>query len=211
MADEENLRESLQTFFSSRGNRLVPLKGIPIEGNKPGLAFTDGANTTYLRILEKPNLQNRNGLLEAALDSVSYTSVANKVYLALPKVYATVVDAAILRDKGLGLVVYDARAVEEVLPAQFFDHKQAEVKTDADIEQLRKRISALERTVDMLNNELSRIKSIRPLQPGSNSIQPGNLPSIESPNPDGLPSFFRDNPWVDILTKRGKEFEQVAS
>ncbi len=110
MAGEENARESLQAFFSSRGSRPISLKGTPIDGSKPGLIFTDGVNTTYLRILERGNLQNRNGLLEAVVDSVSYTSVANKVYLALPKVYATVVDAAILQEKGLGLIVYDSRA-----------------------------------------------------------------------------------------------------
>jgi len=211
MVGEENPRESLQAFFSSRGSRLIPRESIPIDGNKPELAFTDGLSTTYLRILEKTKLQGRNGLLEAVVDSVSYTSVANKVYLALPKIYAASVDAAILRERGLGLIVFDTRGVEEVLPARLFDHRLPETRPNVDIEQLRRRISDLERTVDMLNHELSKIKFIRPMQLDLKSIQPGDPTTIEPPNPDGLPSFIHDNPWVDILTKRGKEFEQVAS
>lgn len=200
--------ESLTNFFVSKGNRPVPPENLSIEAKKPEISFTDGLNTTYLRVLQKRDLTGRNGLLKVAVDSVSFTSVANKVYVALPKIYAAVLDAAILREHGLGLIVYDARGVEEVLPASLFEHR-SEVKPSVEIEQLKRRISTLERNLETLSSELTRVKSMRPLPAPRPSEHDG--PVVPEPSkPDFLPSFFEDNPWVDILAKRGREPEQVA-
>lgn len=205
----DGIVESLTDFFVSKGNRPVPPESISIEGKKPEIAFTDGLNTIYLRVLEKPDLARRNGLLKVAVDSVSFTSVANRVYVALPKTYAAVLDAAILREHGLGLIVYDARGVEEVLPASLFEHR-SEAKPSMEIEQLKRRISTLERTVETLGSELTRVKSMKPLLAGPRTPEHDGPVAPEPSKPDFLPSFFEDNPWVDILAKRGREPEQVA-
>jgi hypothetical protein len=203
------MKESLTNFFVSKGNQLLPLESISIEGKRPEMAFTDGLNTTYLRVLEKHDLPERNGLLKVALDSVSFTSMANRVYVALPKTHAAVLDAAILREHGLGLVIYDARGVEEVLPASLFEHRP-EAKPSMEIEQLKRRISTLERTVETLSSELTRVKSMKPLLAGPRTSEHSGPAAPQPSKPDFLPSFFEDNPWVDILAKRGREPEQVA-
>jgi len=210
MVGENTVEESLEAFFSSRGHRRVSQEKHN-EGKRGERLFTDGINTVYLRVLEVTGLDERNRLLETIADSVEQTSVANKVYLALPKLCATILDAAILREKGLGLMVYDSRGVEEVLPARLFDHTPPEPKNTLELEQLRRRISALEQTVEVLNSELSKIRSTRPMQLNTRTAQISAADTIEAQKPEVLPSFLQDNPWVDILARRGREVEQVAS
>jgi len=207
--DDNNVEESISAFFTSKGHRPLPLDGISAEGKKPELAFTDGLNTTCLRVLRKSSLQARNKLLKAAMDSVSFTSTANKVYIALPKVYATILDAAVLREQGLGLMLYDERGVEEVLPPKLFEHR-SESKPSLEIEQLKRRILALEKGVETLSSELIKIRSMKSLQLGPKSLEPNGPPVVGPSKPDLLPSFFEGNPWIDILSKRGREPEQVA-
>jgi len=211
MVGEKRIDESLEAFFSSRGHRRISGENKHTERKKGELVFTDGVNTIYLRALEMNGLDERNRLLETIADSVAQTSVANKVYLALPKVCATILDAAILREKGLGLMVYDARGVEEVLPARLFDHISPEPKNTLELEQLRGRISTLEQIVEALNSELSKIRLTRPVQLNTKSTQISDADTTEPQKPDVLPSFLQDNPWVDILARRGREVEQVAS
>jgi len=211
MVGEKRIDESLEAFFSSRGHRRISGENKHTERKKGELVFTDGVNTIYLRALEMNGLDERNRLLETIADSVAQTSVANKVYLALPKVCATILDAAILREKGLGLMVYDSRGVEEVLPARLFDHMPPEPKNTLELEQLRGRISTLEQIVEALNSELSKIRLTRPVQLNTKSTQISDADTTEPQKPDVLPSFLQDNPWVDILARRGREVEQVAS
>ena len=211
MVGEKTVDESLEAFFSSRGLRRILEGNRHRERKKGELVFTDGVGTVYLRVLELNGLDERNRLLETIADSVEQTSVASKVYLALPKLCATILDAAILREKGLGLMVYDSRGVEEVLPARLFDHTPPEPKNTLELEQLRRRISALEQTVEVLNSELSKIRSTRPMQLNTRTAQISAAHTIEAQKPEVLPSFLQDNPWVDILARRGREVEQVAS
>ncbi len=208
---EAEIDSRLTEFFASRGQRPVPRDKIPADGEeKPDMAFTDGRTTTYLKVFEKDDLEERNTLLQVALSAVAYIRVANRVYLVLPKVQASIVDAAILRERGLGLIVYDSKEVEEVLPATFFEHDVSGAKPSADLERLKSRISTLERTVDTLVSELSRIKSLK-LEPLESRRTHQEIPITVAPErSQPLPSFLQDNPWLDILSKRGREPEQIA-
>jgi len=208
---EARVNTLLTEFFASKGQRPISRDTMPVrEEEKPDLAFTDGRTTTYLKVFDKDDLQNRNTLLQAALSSVSYIPVANRVYLALPKVQAAILDAAILRERGLGLVVYDSKGVEEVLPASLFEHETTSTKTNVDLERLTSRISALERTVETLVSELSKIKSLRLEQLEVKRTRPESPTAFEPQKPERLPSFLQDNPWLDILSKRGREPDQFA-
>lgn len=177
---------------------------------KPDLAFTDGRAATFLKVIDTTGLRDRNALLQAALGSVSCTRIANRVYLVLPKVHAAVMDAAILREKGLGLIVYDSKGVEEVLPPRFFDHDTADKEPSPDLELLKRRISDLERTVESLTTELSKVKSLRLEQLETRKTRPESSAVAEPQRPERLPSFLEDNPWLDILSRRGSEPEKIA-
>jgi len=208
---EAKIEVRLAEFFASRGQRPIP-QDTMLAGaeEKPDLAFTDGRTTTYLKVFEKDDLEERNSLLQVALNAMSYLQVANRAYLVLPKVHAAIMDAAILRERGLGLIVYDSKGVEEVLPASLFEHDAKSAKPSADLERMKSRISALERTVETLASELSRIKSTKLEQPEARRTYPEIPASIEPQKPQPLPSFLQDNPWLDILSKRGRESDQIA-
>jgi len=208
---EEDIVARLTEFFASRGQRAIPEDTISTgTKEKPDLAVTDGKTTTYLKVFRRDDLQERNTLLQVALGALSYTAVANRVYLVLPKVQAAVLDAAALRERGLGLLVYDLKTIEEVLPARLFEHGSVGTRPSADLERLRGRISALEQTVEALVSELSRIKSVKLEQLEVKGRRP-ETPAIAGPQrPQPLPSFLQDNPWLDILSKRGRESDQIA-
>ncbi len=203
--------ERLAEFFASKGQRPIA-QDTMLAGaeEKPDLGFTDGRTTTYLKIFEKDDLGERNSLLQVALSAMSYLQVANRAYLVLPKVHAAIMDAAILRERGLGLIVYDSKEVEEVLPASLFEHDAKNAKPSADLERLKSRISALERTVETLASELSRVKSTKLEQLEARRTYPEVPASIGPQKPQPLPSFLQDNPWLDILSKRGRESDQIA-
>ncbi len=208
---EAKIDARLTEFFTSRGQRPIPQdKMLASAEEKPDLAFTDGRTTTYLKVFEKDDLEERNSLLQVALSAMSYLQVANRAYLVLPKVHAAIMDAAILRERGLGLIVYDSKRVEEVLPASLFEHDTASAKPSLDLERLKSRISALERTVETLASELSRIKSTKLEQLEARKAYPEIPVAIGPQKPQPLPSFLQDNPWLDILSKRGRESDQIA-
>jgi len=208
---EEDIVGRLTGFFASRGQRSIPEDTISTgTEEKPDLAVTDGKATTYLKVFRRDDLQDRNTLLQVALRALSYTAVANRVYLVLPKVQAAVLDAAVLREKGLGLIVYDSKAIEEVLPARLFEHESVGARPSADLERLRSRISALEQTVEALVSELSKIKSVKLEQLEIKRTHPETPAIAGREKPQPLPSFLQDNPWLDILSKRGKESDQIA-
>jgi len=208
---EEDIVARLTEFFASRGQRPIPEDTISTgTEEKPDLVVTDGKATTYLKVFRRDDLQERNTLLQVALRALSYTAVANRVYLVLPKVQAAVLDAAVLREKGLGLIVYNSRAIEEVLPARCFEHDSVGARPSADLERLRSRISALEQTVEALVSELSRIKSAKLEQLEIKRTHPETPAIAGREKPQPLPSFLQDNPWLDILSKRGKESDQIA-
>ena len=207
---DEDVCERLAQFFASRGQRQIPSDATSPEGDHPDLAFTDGRTTTCLKVAQRREPQERNNLLGVALSALSYTEFADKTYLVLPKVQAAVLDAAVLREKGIGLITYDSKTIEEVLPARLFHHKTANQTPSVDLERLKSRISTLEQTVETLVSELSRIKSAR-LEQISIAQRHLETPAIVGPQQQRpLPSFLQDNPWLDILSKRGKEPDQIA-
>jgi len=128
------------------------------------------------------------------------------VYLALPKIYASTIDGAIIQGQGVGLIVYDEKTIEEVIAPKFFQHQASKSQENhaEEIEQLRSHLTQLEQTVQILKCEISQLKSIRPIEETTKTQKTESVP-------ESLPSFFRDNAWLDILSKRGKEPERYVS
>jgi len=124
--------------------------------------------------------------------------------------HASLLDASMLQDRGLGLLVYDSRSIEEAVVPRHFERHSANIEADVDIEWMKNRISALEKTVENLAHELSTVKAKR-IELDAIPTQP-KLPSdVSDSKSDKLPSFLKDNPWVDILGRRGREPDHVAS
>ncbi len=202
---EEKTKKKLDQLLQQKG--YLPKTNSDDLDNKE-LWFTDGHNTLVVRVLEDSDTRNRNAILDAALSALILASKANLVYLALPKLHASLLDASILQNRGLGLITHDTRSIEEAVVAKRINQNMTRLESSTDIELMRSRIIALERTVENLASEVSvirgkRIESERPKRP-----TPSQTPDRR--NEDSLPSFFKDNPWLDILANRAREPDRNA-
>lgn len=192
--------ENLSKFFSKLG--FVYVESESTDGK---LIFLGNGEKALVSILNEQNLCERNALLNAVLEAYSYTGKIHKAYLAIPKILATILDGEILRRRGLGLLVYTDKEVKEVIPARRFAIE--EKISSSEINELKERILNLEETVrklsrqiDMLTEELLSLRR--------SARVPVEAPKITQVGIEAepkLPSFIKDNPWVAVLSKRGKE------
>ncbi len=203
---EEETRKRLEQFFQRKGYRRKIAADDPDERE---LWFTDERNDLVVRILGDSDTRTRNAILDAVLATLSLASKANLVYLALPKLHAALLDASILQNRGLGLITHDRRTMDEAVTARRLDQNVTRVESSADLEWMKNRIVALEKTVENLASELSVIRAKRIEVERPRRATPSQ--QLNSPKQDALPSFFKDNPWLDILANRAKEPDRGAA
>jgi len=178
--------------------------------------FSDDGIVTAVRIVEETDLFHRNSVLEAVLSSTSLTNQVNRVYLALPKLLSAAIDGSIIEQHGIGLVVFDQTSFEEVLAPKHFQAKNdSPVLVDEEpyrllrdeTTNLRARIDSLEDVVESLRSEITRLRSLKCSNP---QIRAASV-SSSAPLPEQGPSFIKDNPWVEVLSRRGQEGDRYVS
>ncbi|MBS7656122.1 hypothetical protein KEJ50_06465 [Candidatus Bathyarchaeota archaeon] len=174
-----------------------------------------------IEILSGEEILDKNAILNSALKAIEKFEYSNKVYLALPKVYASIIDGEILQNHGLGLLTYDEKEVKEVIPAKFIE-KQLNIKEDhskkieelqVELKKIKENYMLLKGIVDSLKNEVTKLKTgllKTPLIKEEKPIEVKAQPKIEA-STNQLPSFFKDNPWLEVLAKRGREPETYGS
>ncbi len=179
------------------------------DGFRPDLAFTDGERKVYVKIITVEGLNERNTLLNSILKSVTFLKRANMVYVTLPKLYASIFDAKIFYENGIGLMTYDEKAVQEVIMPKVFAHEsqnnlaELPVRFLEEINDLKDRLSALEQEVSALKVELSELRHARAnidSRPQSLEMENRRITRYED-----VPEFMKNNPWIEILSKRGRE------
>jgi len=180
--------------------------------NAPDLIMSNNTNRMYLKIIQKESISERNKLLGSIMKSVSYLLEANIVYLALPKLYASILDGRVFRENGLGVLIYDDRgAPEEVIQPKIFPNKQTSasststipIKMMEEINSLKDNLHSLEIEVNILKDLVSNLKSnqkIIEIEPQIKKVK-----VEQKTDSTDFPEFMRDNPWVEILSKRGRE------
>lgn len=169
-------------------------------------------------ILDESLWTNRQAFLNSIMKASALAGKSNRTYLALPKRAASFIDAKLFHERGVGLFTYDHRNIEEALPARYFEMTtmalpQADRATNAqfenEIRELRAQIDTLERTVQSLSEELMSLKRMRsPSEPAETQPPTRALPVIATV--DNLPTFFAGNPWVEVLSRRGREEARIA-
>jgi hypothetical protein len=161
-------------------------------------------------------------LYDALATVVEKAQKYSMVYVAAPRLLGESIETASFIKKGVGLVVYDDYSVEEKIAAISFKKASSVQSRDAMetqfteksfrrmeslIRELSERVDSLEKAYFSLLREVREIRSIlekritvleRPVE----KPQPKLEELIE---PEGLPSFLKDNPWVEILSKRPEE------
>ncbi|MCW4033673.1 MAG: hypothetical protein NWF08_09850 [Candidatus Bathyarchaeota archaeon] len=200
-------------YFQSKGMKLVEKTKSENEEDKntPDLIMSDNTNRIYLKIIQRESLNERNELLSSIMKSVSYLFEANIVYLALPKLYASILDGKVFRENGLGLLIYDDKgALEEVIRPKIFPNKQMSTSSSStipiklmdEINSLKDSLHSLEIEVNMLKDLVNNLKNNQK----SIEIEPQikKVKVEQKVNSTDFPEFMRDNPWVEILSRRGR-------
>ena len=189
-----------------------------------GVSFLLGADKVHVLILKPDEMAQRNAILDALLNLSTLKFAYQLVYLAAPRLFGTSVDASIFRTRGIGLLFYDERRIDEAVPAQTQTEQtsrppqQADTTLVTELATLRTMYLEMERTIIQLRNDLTTLRIPQPIQ--------DHQPRIAMPTPEiqlqsnfstnvvhggGLPSYFVNNPWLDVLSKRGSgEREPIA-
>ncbi len=195
----EDINMLIERFFLSRNYQPSPGDRLRL-GENLILLFKGKGERVIVSIASEKDLAERNSLLRAVVKAVSLKGRADKVYIALPRLYASILDSKIIRDEALGLLIYDERGVEEAVPAVNVSSKNADIaEWIEEIKRLRREMLRLERKIESLSSEIQRLKSIKP------TIREVEVKVEETIQE--VPSFLKDNPWINILSQRGKEIE----
>lgn len=150
--------------------------------------------------------------MDSVMKASALSGKANRTYLALPRMAASVADARAFHDRGIGLFTYDHRNVEEALPARYFETAtatQSEAEKNVtgllqnEIRELRAQFDMLERTVQHLSEQLLASREMRPAREPVRTLPPPSSSDIGVA--ENLPTFFAGNPWVEVLSRRGRE------
>jgi hypothetical protein len=183
------------------------------------LSLIAGNQKLQVAILKNDAIIQRNRILETILALNAKREAFNLVYLAAPKLIGAVMDAALFRSHGIGLVLFDERRIDEVVPPQTFQvptsqepmSRLQDQEVAKELAALRSMYAEMERSMTSLREELKDIKEMR--RTVDPEIEPVNgqrrvLATQMLTGRGSLPSFFSNNPWLDVLSKRGRTEEE---
>jgi len=214
-ANSLDVRQKLRQRFLSAG---LAECSSPMTDPRPDLFFQTDGTTACVVILECDHWADRQALLDSVIRASALGGEANRTYLAIPKSTASIVDARPLQERGIGLFTYDLRNVDEALPARHFEVNsppaavaQAPISAQlqTELHELRIQFDLLEKVVRQLKGEVTSARE--------RGMPETVVPALDQPNPpegttimNGLPAFIAGNPWVDVLSRRGREGNTIA-
>ena len=210
-----HIRQRIRQHFANASFVESP---VADDGPSPEMFFQGEDTSIRVVILDEPGWANRQAFLNSIMKATALAGKSNRTYLALPKSVASLTDARLFQQRGIGLFTYDHRNLEEALPARHFEMATAAVhqtregvdhRIENEIRELRAQIDTLERTVQSLSEELM---SLRRMPSASEPVE--SFPSTRALVPitvaESLPTFFTGNPWLEVLSRRGSEEARIA-
>jgi len=197
----------------------------PSGNQEKGVSFQLGTEKAHVIILKPDDLVQRNAVLDAILTLSTLRHAYQLAYLAAPRLFGAGVDSSMFSSRGIGLLLYDERRIDEAVPAQPL---HAEPQTPSVIQNddkavvtelasLKTMYLEMERTINQLRTDITTLLNTQP--PNEEAFRVSPSPRIMTPPetfhqngmPAGdLPSYFMNNPWLDVLSKRGSGGEPVA-
>jgi len=190
------------------------------------LILSDGKVDIAVNILSEDSCNSRSIIHETLIETLRLQSKYDGVILAVPRRYSKIIDESVLVKYGVGLIIYDMMGAEEIIPPRLNNNRKEKVEGIRkntqnvpinEITLLRSEISRITRILEEMEARLDRIEReqrilasrISELEKTKTSIigeerisqQIKSKPPNYS-NEEALPSYLRDNPWIDILSKR---------
>ena len=187
------------------------------------LSFIIGQDTIRVLILRPQDLTIRGTLVDVLLNLSSLRGPRRLVYLAAPRLLGSTLDAATFRSRGIGLLFFDERRIDEAVAPQPIQEPLPASSTSpptltsvenrviaGELAALKSMYSEMEQTLTQLRTELTSLRDSRSEHPGVQRLaEPARVvisePVFAHPAVHGsaLPSYFTNNPWLEVLAKRG--------
>jgi hypothetical protein len=179
------------------------------------LTFILGQEKVHVMILDNDAFVRRGKIIESVMRLASLRDSVSQLYLAAPRLFGTTAEVEIFRSQGIGLLLYDNRRIDEAVAPQRFQSRQSESTPNQggtllnELAALKSMYLQMARDVSKLREELKGYEkrtnsfSTVPERIHSPSLLPQEL-THEGPRAE-LPSFFNNNPWLEVLAKRGRE------
>jgi len=163
-------------------------------------------------VLERERWSDRQAIMDSVMRASASTGKASRTYLVLPKMAASITDARLFQERGIGLFTYDQRNIEEALPARYFEDSRtisaemdnkATDQLESELRELRADFDTLQRAMQELKEELASSRSgPTPSEIVTTFTARAPLPEVQVAQ--NLPTFFTGNPWVEVLSRRGR-------
>jgi len=204
-----SIEERLLHYFLAMGAQQID----PFPNAPKGLSLLIGQDRTHVTIIGNGALTERNGIIQTILSLTSLRSIVHSVYLAVPRFLGATIDASVFRSHGIGLILFDDRRIEEIVTPQPIQRpvetpRASDGSLINELSALRLMCLEMQRELAELRQDMKRFHA-RPTLPPSPSLLPTQ--SDIAPNQDittisrgQLPSFFTNNPWLEVLSKRGR-------
>lgn len=189
---------------------------------RSGLTFSIGQESLHVAILKPDDLTVRNRVIETVLGLSTHRNSSQLVYLAAPRLLGATMDAAMFRAHGIGLLLFDDRRIDEAVaaqPAQTTTAQATPVSNESalvgELTSLRAMYGEMERSLAQLREDMRNIQNNpRSLEQPPEQVSPSTAlprepvfhPPLLTPRIDeaALPSYFNNNPWLEVLSKRGR-------
>ena len=220
--DRLSVKQRFIDYFIAMGAHEIPQEVL----DHSTIQFQLGNDRISLSVLTANDMIQRNRIIETLLHAFSSCSPGTRLYVAAPKLLGAALDAQIFRSHGIGLLLFDDRMIEEtvtptITPVQPQTRIAAstlhELPLPSELATLKSAYLDLERKMDRIIADIRSWKenALGPATP-SPFVQGLEDTSFESPAfsiipRNSLPTFFANNPWLDVLSRRGKpEVAQFA-
>lgn len=183
-----------------------------------GLSFLLGSDKVHVVVLRPEDFVQRSKIIDTVLSLASLRNSFELLYLAAPRLLGAAIDAGTFRSHGIGLLLFDERRIDEAVPPQPAQsiptqqpHQILDREVVMELATLKSMYLEMEKTVAKLREDLINFQQA-PERPSRTleDTQPSRIlpaqPIFASPNINGdqLPSFFTNNPWLEVLSKRGR-------
>ncbi|RLF16879.1 MAG: hypothetical protein DRJ66_02330 [Thermoprotei archaeon] len=226
-----SLINNLKEYFTSRGFQIL-VKGeiqLPEEFFEYiDLLFRDARNIVAIKLI--PDLISKDQLTEVLTKAAVLREYIDKVYVAISAKYKALVNGRLFTSSGIGLIlVSEDGEINEVIPPRPSPRRTKEIiHTEIvneikalrdEILRLKRQYSDLARKVEELKELAKEVEELRGrvselsaslerrevISLGGVSVREKEEATVSIPNKEELPSYLRDNTWLQVLSRRGKE------
>jgi hypothetical protein len=212
------IEDRLLHYFLAMGAHQTERTEIP----QNNLAFTLGSDKVHVVILRSEDFVERNKVIEAILSLTALRNSSQLMYLAAPRLLGASIDVAIFKPYGIGLLLFDERRIDEAVAPQLVQPtnviQQASQAPDqglfTELATLKSMYTEMERTIATLRDDLKTLRHDSETQTDTREPTISRIarpdPIFHSPDISGsqLPAFFSNNPWLDVLSKRGRSGDE---